>query len=387
MDDHMAVVVGGRASPGPSADGRDAAIDVLRGWSILMMVATHVGPPTFARRLTHAGPVYLTGTHGFVFLSGLVLGFVTRRRLLADQEAVINRKILRRAALLWMVHCILTIGLVAAHEAIGDANNLFIDEEAPDRVRLFVARVPDHGGWPKTLWLIATLRFQPDYMDILPMYILLLLATPPALSAIRRGHTGLCLLASASLYLAAQVRPGLLNINRARISPEVYDLAAWQVLFFGGLCLGYRRREIARAFGPKRTACLMGACLVVLGADLALAQVQAHEPVPGLMERWYRVASLGPGNLLDFAARMTLGYYLVSSMLRHGLLSPPLRWIGLIGRHSLYCFLVHLAFLVLLLAIGSYRWRIRWQEVCVALSWVLLYLMARYRILARVVPN
>src|SRR5215218_9537606 len=64
--------------------GRDPRFDLLRGYCVFAMIVDHVGGTSWLYALTggNRGPV--TAAEGFVFLSGLVLGIVSRRRVSRD---------------------------------------------------------------------------------------------------------------------------------------------------------------------------------------------------------------------------------------------------------------------------------------------------------------
>src|SRR4051794_34258312 len=68
------------ASPKPGSGRRNVIIDVLRGYCILMMITSHTGTDSFVNGGLHFLR-FVSGAEGFVFLSGLVLGMVYRRKL------------------------------------------------------------------------------------------------------------------------------------------------------------------------------------------------------------------------------------------------------------------------------------------------------------------
>src|SRR5690349_13574515 len=69
---------GGRASR------RDLALDLLRGWAIVMMIIGHIGPLSRLTMLTHF-PVWLSASDPFFFISGTVIGM--RGRALFERGA------------------------------------------------------------------------------------------------------------------------------------------------------------------------------------------------------------------------------------------------------------------------------------------------------------
>src|SRR5215212_9874515 len=77
--------------------GRDPRLDLLRGFCVFAMIVDHIGGSSWLYALTggNRGPV--TAAEGFVFLSGLVLGIVSRRRVMRDGLGAAIRSALGRA--------------------------------------------------------------------------------------------------------------------------------------------------------------------------------------------------------------------------------------------------------------------------------------------------
>src|SRR5215212_8343387 len=89
--------------------GRDPRLDALRGFCVFAMIVDHVGGSSWLYVLTggNRGPV--TAAEGFVFLSGLVLGMVSRRRVSRDGLGVAIRSALGRAWTLYGLTVALTL--------------------------------------------------------------------------------------------------------------------------------------------------------------------------------------------------------------------------------------------------------------------------------------
>src|SRR4051794_20885893 len=106
-------------SPSPEArkSRRNVAIDVLRGYCILMMVTSHIATQSYVNNGVHILR-FVSGAEGFVFLAGLVLGMVYRRKLDAAPARQAYSAILKRASMLWLLHCILTITAVVLNPVL-----------------------------------------------------------------------------------------------------------------------------------------------------------------------------------------------------------------------------------------------------------------------------
>src|SRR5947208_3636809 len=92
--------------------GRDPRLDLLRGFCVFAMIVDHIGGASWLYVLTggNRGPV--TAAEGFVFLSGLVLGIVSRRRVSKDGLGAAIRSSLARAWTLYALTVALTLAFV-----------------------------------------------------------------------------------------------------------------------------------------------------------------------------------------------------------------------------------------------------------------------------------
>src|SRR6185312_714123 len=96
--------------------GRDLRLDLLRGFCVFAMVVDHVGGGSWLYALTGGNRGPITAAEGFVFLSGLVLGIVSRQRLARDGLRAAVRSSLERAWTLYGLTVTLTlifVGLTA----------------------------------------------------------------------------------------------------------------------------------------------------------------------------------------------------------------------------------------------------------------------------------
>src|SRR5258708_1757472 len=101
----------------PSSGRRNVAIDVLRGYCIVMMITSHTGTSTYVNNGVHLLR-FVSGAEGFVFLAGLVLGMVYRRKLDADSPMNSYKAMWKRAGLIWAVHCVAVLLAVSLNSTI-----------------------------------------------------------------------------------------------------------------------------------------------------------------------------------------------------------------------------------------------------------------------------
>jgi hypothetical protein len=110
------------------------------------------------------------------------------------------------------------------------------------------------------LALLPLLLHQPPLFDILPMYVILLGATPLLLAVARRYGWTLVVLLSAIVWLVAQFKWDALLGDPSRL-PAVrlasFNLFAWQFLWTCGIALGETatRRPLVTALTVPPSPC------------------------------------------------------------------------------------------------------------------------------------
>src|SRR4029453_17837692 len=158
-------------------------------------IVDHIGGSAWLYALTGGNHGPVTAAEGFVFLSGLVLGMVSRRRVLRDglREAV--RSALARA---WTLY-----GLTGALTLI------FVGLTVGTDLAVWVARslLGEGRSWPDLVTSVVLLRFTWHGTDILALYALLLAAAPLAVFLLAEGHPWRLLAGSWALWLLYQVAP------------------------------------------------------------------------------------------------------------------------------------------------------------------------------------
>ena len=155
--------------------GRDPRIDLLRGFCVFAMIVDHIGGASWLYWLTggNTGPV--TAAEGFVFLSGLVLGIVSRRRVSKDGLRSAIRATLSRAWTLYALTFVLTLVFVGL--TVESTLSLWVDRDLLGEI----------GSWPELAASVAAVRFTWHGTDILALYALLLAASPLCLVLLSRA--------------------------------------------------------------------------------------------------------------------------------------------------------------------------------------------------------
>ena len=327
--------------------GRDPRLDLLRGFCVFAMIVDHVGGASWLYWLTggNTGPV--TAAEGFVFLSGLVLGMVSRKRVSKDGLRAAITSALKRAWTLYTLTIALTLMFVGL--TVGTTLSLWVDRELLGEIQ----------SWPALLASVAAVRFTWHGTDILALYALLLAAAPFALILLATGRPFALLAASWSLWLAYQLAPDRAVIPWTIEHASTFPFAAWQALFMTALVLGYHRQELAAWF-TRESLRPHGAGLVYrLGLGVAaggllllgitLTTDHAHAmTINGVVLSsldLFDKSSLGIGRIAAFASVSLVIYLGLTVFWRP--IERTTGWLLIpLGQASLYAYAVHL-FLIL----------------------------------------
>ncbi|WP_043459938.1 OpgC domain-containing protein [Azohydromonas australica] len=338
-------------APPATISGRQWEIDALRGLMLVLMTLTHL-PTRYATPMSQPFG-FVSAAEGFVFLSALVAAKVYTARQRREGDEALTRGFHGRALKLWAVQGALLVALFTLIALLG----LLMDQPAVTDLLSFYLERP-LVAFVAGLMLI----YNPPLLDILPLYILFMLASPLLLlSGGRRGWV-LVLGASAALWAAAQADVGThlyeAAAHWARIpvparETGAFELLGWQFLWVLGLWMGARAahgQPVLPALPPWVFRAAAGFALVALLWRHAAGQVPwpgAQGGFPALVNAAFDKWHLGPLRLLNLVA-------LVLLLLRYGpalaARMPRPHVLELLGRASLPVFVAHLLLVLLALA-------------------------------------
>lgn len=233
-------------SPAPSA--RDPRVDALRGLSLLSIFVDHIPKNALAEFTLHNFG-FCDAAEVFVLLAGFsathAYNTVFERRGLA----VGLRRVFGRCLQIYGVQVLLllaTLLFVAQWERIYGTQSIILGPMLRD-------------GWHGALRGVS-LRALPAYLDILPLYIVLLAAFPLVKFGMARSVAA-TLGVSVLLYVAANVlRWNLPNIvDPADAAHWYFDPFTWQLIFVLGCALATATRQrwrlMAQPSGMARGLC------------------------------------------------------------------------------------------------------------------------------------
>ncbi|CAH1669945.1 OpgC protein [Hyphomicrobiales bacterium] len=250
----------------PAKRPRDERLDFFRGLTMLIIFVAHL-PENSWNAWIPARFGFSSGAELFVFCSGiasaLAFGSVFTRRGLRLGTARIAHRI-------WQVYWA-QIGLVLALIAIAAAlDRVFGLAVLAQQFQPLLAD-PENA-----LLGLATLTWQPDYLDILPMY-LVILALVPVMMLAHRCNAALPFLIAATLYAAVWTVGFNLSGNPWNGAGWFLNPVAWQLIFFIGFFMAMKWLPVPE-LGDRRLMAA-AALLLLLSVPLSFWGILEHCPL------------------------------------------------------------------------------------------------------------
>lgn len=212
---------------------RETRVDLIRGICLLLIFVGHSHFVFSA--LIQEGRGFSDASELFVLLAGFSCALAYAVRGAGSRpKAVQAGRATRRAVTIYAVH----VALVSALMRLAALGALFHHRAQA----LAALRIPPVENLAAAYGKALLLGFMPGELDILPLYVVLLLALPIAGFLLRRSSR-LLLLASAALWIAS----GMLRLNLpngASLQGHWYFAPlSWQFVFVIGLALGWRAKR------------------------------------------------------------------------------------------------------------------------------------------------
>lgn len=299
---------------------RIPALDSLRGFFLILMTLDHLGGP-IAQTLYGAFG-FISAAEGFFFLSGFVAIQVCLRK------ASPSEWLLLRARKIWFWHVLSVLALsllVAISSSLGwkllPGTNLLFSN-------------------PFSYFLsTASLVHLPDYLDVLPLYVMLMLLASVAIPTIRLTKYPALTLLVGSGFGWGLAQMGLWETLRSPLPTwsklGAFDPLAWQWVFFAGAALAIATRSEAPWW--KHRLVLPFSCLLV-AFFFSWKHGWLGLPVFPETQFWNSRSSLGPLRMVNTAAWVLLFTCLIHKFPKW----VDWRFPAFLGRHSLYVYTFHL---------------------------------------------
>lgn len=237
----------------PSSPGRDLRLDFFRGLALVCVFIDHI-PGNLLADYTVRNLGFSDASELFVFISAYTAGLVYMWVMQRDGFAFSSLRIWRRVWQLYVAHFLL---LVVFCTWVGWTSMRFGTPIYVQGMNVASFLQDPH----LTILEALILKFQPVYMDILPLYIVLLAFFPLVLWLIRQSRW-LALAVSLGLYVL--VREFQLNLlDYPGGAPWKFNPLAWQLLFVIGASLGASPRGEAFPVPRRRTLLALAAAYAV----------------------------------------------------------------------------------------------------------------------------
>jgi len=323
---------------------RRPELDALRGLFLVWMTLTHL--PTRFSDFVNQPIGFVSSAEGFVFISALLVGRLYIREFVQDPSNA-RAKLWKRSFKIYGYHlAMLTFAFTIVAAYAGHTHKAAL----LNLLDFYLAR-------PKAAIVGSLLLiYCPPLLDILPMYIAFLFATPMVLSvAIRRGWR-VILGASGLVWILAQlglrdlVHNWVVHVTHLRIPLQetgAFNLFAWQAVWAVGLWLGARTAMEREPFPPVPrwlAASSAATCLFFIGIRYGwlgphlTAQVLA---IP--LDKW----QIGPLRVVNLIALSVFFFWLRKYVLRVIAIEP----FPTLGKASLRVFCAHIFFVFIGLAL------------------------------------
>jgi hypothetical protein len=319
---------------------RDLRLDLFRGIGLWVIFLDHI-PFNVVSWITIRNYGFSDAAEMFVFISGYTAGFVYGPAMREGEARAIVAagRLLKRSWQLYVTHILLVVIFLVEIAYIGGKfdNPLFVEE-----FNVFgFLRHPD-----VILPNALVLRFRPPGMDVLPLYIVLVLACPAILWALVR-RPGWTLLGSGLLYVMA--RKFDLNFPSFPGGQWYFNPFAWQLLFaFGVWCAIGGAEKLGSlirspAIRAAAAAYLLFAFLIVMTWHVP----QWAQFVPKWLTHFIYPIDKSNLHILRFIHFLALAVITIQFVPRdwRPLQQPVLQPIILCGQHSLalFCFGIFLS--------------------------------------------
>ena len=319
---------------------RDLRLDLFRGLALWLIFVDHI-PSNIVNWITIRNYGFSDAAEIFVFISGYTAAFVYGRTMRERGVIVAGARVLKRAWTVYVAHVFIFVIFMAELAVLTRTieNPLYNEEMGA----LDFLKEPG-----ETLIQALLLKFKPVFMDVLPLYIVLLLAFPPVLWLLLRVPT-LALAGSVALYAASWEWSW--NLPSYPTGHWFFNPLAWQLIFVFGAWCGIGGTTWIRPFLRSRAVVGLAVAYLVFAFLIVMTWYFPRYVflIPKAMQDWMYPIDKTNLDVLRFFHFLALAVVTVRFIPADwpGLKSPLLRPMILCGQHSLeiFCLGIFLSFL------------------------------------------
>lgn len=261
------------------------ALDMLRGYALVCIMLDHM-PVSPSRKFTLANFSVFDAAELFVLLSGFLVGIVWQSVERKDGRRAAQWRFARRSFEVWralvlggIVMALLSAALLAIdmhHTAVWHQYSVWILENPLGYI-----------GTLATMWL------QPNLLDVLAVYVILLASAPLLVPLLLRFPFSFAAGSLALWWFAPVLNPLIPNHNKGGL---LFNPFGWQMLFYTGVAMGlFRTQFMPVLLRHSRLLTVLATGMFLFGAsiiialkfgDAALPVRNALKLVYGQIDKW-----------------------------------------------------------------------------------------------------
>lgn len=363
----------------------------MRGYFLVAIIIGHVGfYPNGFDWMTMRGNLYVSAAEGFFLISGIVLGIVRGRKLLDKPFRLVANLLLKRSLQLYITSIVLAL----LFTLIGWW--FFMDNPG-----LKHGIMPPGTSLLDVLWRTLTFGYIYGWADYLRLYCIFLLFSPLAMWLLRKGLWYVLLAGNIAVWL---LFPGATDLP-SQIQ-EYWQPLAWQLIFFGGLTLGFYWQTLTdwwSSLGARRkqvlTWSVLGIAFITLVANIIVVYggkgvlpiissdlaLQLEEYGTMIHREFFDKEAMPTARVIMFAF-----WFAASFWLFHRFEKIIVRWFGWLllpfGQNSLYVYTLH-AVVVLFIHLYFANTSIIANFAITAGVILAIRLAIHYRLLMKIIPR
>jgi hypothetical protein len=329
----------------PTLEKRDMRLDLLRGFAVLVMVVDHFGGSSWLYLITGNNNFFTSGAEAFVLISGMVVGIVYGAIARREGLRAASTKALKRAFTLYKLTVILTLVFAAISDLFGLPWSKGV--EIGDPVRFIFDVIILH----QTYYLA----------DIPLMYTLFMAMTPIGLYLLFKRRTTVLVVGSFLIWLGFQ----FVNSQDILIWPIIgnttFHPAAWQLIFFWAMAVGYHRDALWARFAKLPQFLYLAASTLLFLGLVHLYTTQVHVlarlypgfDMPTIVGELFNKSTVAPGRILATVIVFQFGYLLLTYFWKP--IWAIVGWFFVpLGQNSLYGYTMHVAIIGLFYVLLPY---------------------------------
>ena len=322
-----------QAKPAKKASSRILPFDILRGYFLSVILLNHLWYyPSGLDIFTGRSILYVSTAEGFFAVSGIVLGIIRGYKLRTEPMKRVSALLLKRAGILYIASLILTLTytLLAWWVFAGNPG-------------LPSGLAPASTSFTELLWNTLTLQYTYGWADFLRYYALFLALTPLAIWFLRKGLWYVVLLACLAVWACYPLIS----------APSLAVLASWQLVFFGGLCVGYYwkhlsdawmrlsetlRKRIVAGLVATFFVTLTLTVLLVFGSSVGESIGSSIESIHHIVEQGFEKDRLPLPRILLGTIWFWAAFWIAWKLQRF--IQHRMNWLVELGQNSLYTYII-----------------------------------------------